>query len=302
MSAAAPADALDRFLSRSLARVGAEPEDRLDDRFAALRRFLVLVVAVESWNALRYRAYQDDLAIHTAIAGIQLVCLGAAWAGPGTRVATAVSAAGLAVGMGLTFPFNANHQAVQLLCLVALSLPGAGVPESRRDVLLAVRWFAVAILFWAGVQKLLWGLYIGGEFLAHRIAIDPGFAQVFGWVVSDAEIARLTGLEAADGAGPFRIDAWWFVAISNLSWIAEVAIAGALLHPHLRPWAWPAGLAFIFAVELAAREVLFGSLLAFLILLFQEGRWAPRSLWVFVPGAVYVFAMALDWLPHWGFG
>ena len=43
-------------------------------------------------------------------------------------------------------------------------------------------------------------------------------------------------------------------------------------------------------------------LLAFLLLLFQEGRWLERSLFVFGPAAIYGFAMAVGWLPHWSYG
>jgi hypothetical protein len=300
--ATASGGGFDRALARALAWVGDESPDLSRVRLDALRRFIVLTVAVESWNALRYRAYQEDLAVQTAVAGLQLACLAAAWSSRFARAATGLSAAALAVSVALAFPFNANHQLVQGLVLVCIVLARPDVAEDRRDALRAVRWIAVAVMFWAGTQKLLWGYYLGGEFLAWRVAVDPGFAEVFRFFMPESELQRLVALESADGAGPYRVASPLFLVVSNLSWLAEWAIAGGLLVPRLRRLAWPAGIAFLLVVELAARELFFGGLLAFLLLLFEGRRAAPRSLWVFVPAYGYVFAMALGWLPHWSFG
>lgn len=293
---------LDRIADRFLALVGDESPAHSQARFDALRRFVVLTVAVESWNALRYRAYQDDAGIHTAVAVVQAACLAAAFGPRLGRAAAGVCALGLLVSVVLAFPFNANHQLVQGLLLACIVLARPDVDADRRDALRAARWIAVAVMFWAGTQKLVWGYYTGGEFLAWRVAVDPGFAEVFRFFLPGAEWQRLVALESAPGAGPYRVDAPLFVAVSNGSWLAEWAIAGGLLHPRLRAWAWPAGIAFLVAVELAARELFFGGLLAFLLLLFEGGRLAPRSLWGFVPAYAYVFAMAVGWLPHWSFG
>jgi len=293
---------LDLFVARALAWVGEESEGASAARFAALRRFLVLAVAVESWNALRYQAYQEAPVLHTGLAALQLVCLGAAWSGPLTRLATLASATALAIGVAIAFPFNANHQAVEILCLALVGLARPDVSGERCDSLRGVRWVAVAVMFWAGAQKLLFGLYFGGEFLAHRVAVDSGFAEIFRLVMPESEWQRLLALEAVEGSGPYRVDSWLFVAISNLSWMTELALAGALLHPRMRRLAWPAGIAFLLVVELAAREVFFGALLCFLLLLFEERRLAARALPAFGLGYAYLFAMAVGWLPHWSFG
>jgi hypothetical protein len=296
------AAALDRWIARALALVGEEPVGLSCARFDALRRFVVLTVAVEAWNALRYRAYQDDLAVHTAVAVLQLLCLVAAWRGSFTRSAVAVSAGGLALSVALAFPFNANHQLVQGLLLVALALARPDEDADRRDVLRTARWIAVAVMFWAGTQKLLWGFYFGGEFLAWRVAVDPGFAEVFRFLMPQAEWQRLLALESVEGAGPYRVDSLLFVLVSNASWLAEWAIAGGLLVARTRTLAAVAGLLFLVCVELAARELFFGGLLAFLLLLFEGRLAAVRSLWLFVPAYAYLFAMAVGWVPHWSFG
>ncbi|MGH0037078.1 MAG: hypothetical protein ACQGVK_18790 [Myxococcota bacterium] len=293
---------LDRVIGRLGRWVGDESPALSRVRFDALRRFVVLGVAVEAWNGLRYRAYQDDLVLHTAVAVVQLACLAGAWSGRFTRVAAGVCAAGLASSVALAFPFNANHQLVQGLLLLCIVLARPDADADRRDALCAARWVAVAVMFWAGTQKLLWGHYLGGEFLAWRVAVDPGFAEVFRFVMPDAEWQRLVALESAPGAGPYRVDSLLFVVVSNLGWLAEWAVAGGLLVGRLRPLAWPAGIAFIVGVELAAREIFFGGLIVFLLLLFDERRAAPRSLYLFVPVYAYLFAMAVGWLPHWSFG
>lgn len=285
-----------------LARVGSESDADVPLALTSLRRFVLLAVAVESWNALRYTAYREDLAFQTLLACAQLACLVAGWLGWRPRVATAASAVLLAIGIALAFPFNANHQFVELWLLGFLSLADGSQPAAGRAVLQGARWMLVIGFFWAGVQKVLWGQWFGGEFLAHRIATDPAFDQVFQLMLTGAEMERLRALEPIAGAGPFRAAGGLLPWISNGAWIAELALAGLLCWGPTRRLAALGVLVFLFAIELGARELFFGGLMANLALLFLGARVHRAALPVFAVAYLYLFAMAVGWLPHWSFG
>ena len=139
-----------------------------------------------------------------------------------------------------------------VLSTLLLTLPRANALAERVDALDGFRWILLLGFFWAGVQKVLYGYYFGGEFLAHRMATDPDFLLVFGPFVPTAEVERLLALGRQYGAGPFRIDSWLFVAVSNLSWIAEIVLPLLLLFRPTRRLAVVGSVLFIFAVQSAA--------------------------------------------------
>jgi hypothetical protein len=152
------------------------------------------------------------------------------------------------------------------------------------------------------VQKLLWGYWFGGEFLAVRIATDPHFALVFGPLLSPEEHARLTALLPGRGAGPYRVSEPLFLAISNGTWIAEIALAPLLLVARTRRLAALGVILFMIAVESAAREIFFGLLMVSLALLYAQGDANTRALPWLAAILAGLLATSAGLLPPWSFG
>ena len=160
----------------------------------------------------------------------------------------------------------------------------------------------MAVLFWAGLQKVLHGYYFGGEFLSYAISQEARFAQLFGVLLPSDELIRLQsyGRPAPLGAGPFRTESWALLMISNATYLTEIGVAIGLLVRRLRPFALCGAMALIVAIEIAAREVLFGALYIGLIALFSERALNWRLLPMFAVIYAYLLAAGFGWVPTWG--
>ncbi len=209
-----------------------------------------------------------------------------------TRLACLLATPIVAAEILWLFPSTPNHV---FLTLVLVTLCGAFDLKKDRDSLLllqALRWIAVIIFVWAGVQKALHGLYFHGEFLLWMIAqgVDR-WADLFGWIISESELARITSLPRfIPGTGPYRVDSWLFVLVSNFVWIGEIALGLALLHRRTRQWAAAGAIALVFMIQAAPREFMFALLYASLLLLLFRGEPNRRLMPVFL--GVYLCMLA----------
>jgi hypothetical protein len=123
-----------------------------------------------------------------------------------------------------------------------------------------------------GFQKLFYGHYADGTFLAWVTAREDRFAEVLRLVIPTDEFHRLRGLGLTEGAGPYRVDSAVFIALSNLvAWI-EVLVPSLLLFRVTRTGAALGLIAFVVGIELGAREVIFGTLIIVLLALQLPGR------------------------------
>ncbi len=292
----------ERAFVRLLEAPGSDEPGDVSRVFHAFARILLLALATEAWAALRLRAFQEAPSLHGSLALIFSVSCAVGFTRKGLRPALAASGIALVASMSLTFPFNANHQFLCVFACVFLLLPRTGDAAQQQVSLQGLRWLLLIGFFWAGLQKILYGYYFGGEFLAHRIAVDPAFAQVFQWLMPGAELERLVSLDGGEGAGPYRVDSPLFIGVSNLSYLAELILPPLLLIPRTRSLAALASIAFIVAIELGAREIMFGALMIALLFLFLPSRWLPRALPVFAGFYLYVLSMVFGLLPRWGFG
>ena len=290
------------WVHRTLGLVGTEPAEVSEPRLLAFRRFLLLVAAAESWHALHYPAYQESVPLHVALAITLTLSCAAGFSRRFARPACAAAALCMLVDLASVFPENANHQYVGLLAMVFLALADDGDEAQRVAALQGLRWLLLIGLFWAGVQKVVYGLYFEGEFLAVRIATDPNFAEVFGWLLPEAEHARLLSLQPGAGVGPYRVDAPLFVAASNSVWIAEIGLPVLLLIPATRRWAVPGVIALMAAIELAARELFFGAIMVSLALLFARADWSSRALPFLAVAIAVLMLSSAGVLPRWSFG
>jgi hypothetical protein len=160
----------------------------------------------------------------------------------------------------------------------------------------------VTVLFWAGLQKILYGYYFGGEFLSYAISQEARFAHIFGALIPSDELIRLQsyGRPAPLDAGPYRAESWALVLASNATYAMEILVAIGLVVRQLRPLALCAAFALIVAIEVAAREVLFGALFLGLISLFAKRALNWKLLPMFVGLYAYLLAAGLGIFPTWG--
>lgn len=190
----------------------------------------------------------------------------------------------------VAWPGFANHLFLEWSVLLFLTL-------CRNDPALgmkAIRWLAVIVLFHSGFQKLVMGHYFEGQFLAVWTARHASFQAFFGLVLSDAELGRLVAMEGRIGTGPYHSTNPLFLAMSNAVWIGEMGLAALLLVSRTRKFAVWGALALLLGIELGAREVVFGCLFSFLVLMFHESR-RSYALWPAL-AAVQVLAMLADHL------
>ncbi len=194
------------------------------------------------------------------------------------------------------FPAAGNHAYLEvMLCALGAFLD----PRDDHDRTLyvaAARWLGVVILFSSGLQKLVHGYYFRAEYFGFSLWIES-FRTVFRLVLPATEYQRLTAFTGQPGDGPYFVASPLVVAMSNLTWIAEMGLAPALLWRRTRPFAVAAAIVLIIAIELAAREVFFGLLYLNLILMFLETRVHAKLV---APAAVflgYLVLVRLGWLP-----
>lgn len=288
-------------LDRLLDRTGRDDDAIACAKLQAMRRLVLMTLAFEGWVALRYVPYSESPGLHAAIATALGLCALLGWMERFALPALFGAILLEVVTVASAFPYNGNHQflAIALLALIALAYPAIH-RESRPDprdagaAVAAMRWIVLAGLVWSGVMKLVYGYWLGGEFLSYRIALDPGFARVFAAIVPDAEMARLVTLENRIGAGPFRAEAPLLVAVSNLTWIAEIVLPIGLLLPRTRTLAMLALLALMVAIQAGARELFFAGLMFGGLLLSARrdlvGRLIP------VAGISYAIGLVWPWL------
>jgi hypothetical protein len=261
----------------------------------AFERIVVLVVGVEYW--CRGLARWNDLstAYVASLGAATVLCL-IALLTPWRRPALALLAGIHAFVVWNEFPAAGNHAYLEVMLLTL-----AAFLDPRRDAdrvlyVAAARWLAVVILFYSGIQKLAHGYYFHAEYFAFSLWIDS-FRTAFRWVLPEGEYARLTAFTGQPGDGPYVVRSPLVVAIANLTWIAEIVLAPALLWRRTRPFAIAAAVALIAAIEVAAREVFFGLLYVNLILLYLEHPWHPRLV---APVAAVLASLVLvrvGWLP-----
>ncbi len=292
-----PRSPVDRILSL----VGDDAGEASAIKVRAIARILLIGAAVENTEALRHWASQPQYALHIGLCVLFWIAAVAGWFERFTRYAAAAAAAGMIVHHVSAFPLNANHHYLLLLCLALCAFFDHGDEQERGLLLSSLKWMAFIGLFYAGIQKVLYGYYFRGEFLAYAIAQNERFSSFFGWLIPADELTRLKGLTIGEGAGPYRVDSPRFVLMSNLAYLGELVLPPLLLIHRTRTLAVAALLAYVFAIEAGARELFFGLMMVGILLLFAPASWLKRSFPVFVAAYVYLTLLAVGLLPRWYF-
>ena len=71
----------------------------------------------------------------------------------------------------LEFPNTPNHRLIEIVVLGLACLCDARNSEERILYFSFVRAFALLVLFYAGLQKVLLGTYFSGQYLAYKLAV-----------------------------------------------------------------------------------------------------------------------------------
>lgn len=272
-----------------------DDEEAAGGHAPAFARIFVLVLVTEYWSrALALRATLDAESV--AYVGVTTVLGGLAWR-PSTRQ---MAFAGLALVQLLVlrrdFPQAGNHAYLELVfCLLLATLDTRDAAE-RRLLRGAVRWIAIVVLFWSGMQKLTHGYYFHGEQLAYSLRIDS-FRPLLAFILPAGEMARLSAYTGDIGEGPYIVGSLVFVAASNAVYAAEIALALLLLIPRTRALGIAGAVLFLLAVEVAAREVFFGLVFLNAILSFLRPDVHHRLLGVFAVISLCLILVRLGILP-----
>jgi len=189
-----------------------------------------------------------------------------------TRAATTVCSLLVIVQIVWAFPYNANHRLVVLLALALVSMVDQSRPAEARLALAGLRWMTVIVLFHTGWQKLTYGTYFHGDYLAYCISQEERFAGMFRLMIPTAEYQRLTAIGATViGSGPYRVDSALFAVVSNLVYVLEMALPVLIVIRRTRALAVTAAIILFLFIEIGAREFFFGILFVNLLLLFYRG-------------------------------
>jgi hypothetical protein len=264
-----------RLPDRLLRVTGQDPPEIAASKARSMRRLVLLTLACEAWDALRFVPYSSRPAAFGVVAAAMTGLAVVGWGGRFAHLALVVAGVLLLGVVVFVFPENANHQFLALVGITLLLLAGE---HEDPAAIAALRWIAGIGIFWAGVWKVAYGYWFGAEFLSWRISADPAFAATLGWLLPAPELERIVALGTDVGAGPFRVDTPALIAVSNATWVGELVLPALLLWPRTRAVAVVATIALFVAIELAAREVFFGGMMVGMVLLFTRADSTARAL------------------------
>ena len=204
------------------------------------------------------------------------------------------------------FPSCANHFYLEVLSVALISIgyrpdttgKGDGYQE-LRSLSQSFRWTLIIMFFWSGVRKLGQGTYANGSFLASTIRQEGSPARDFFQVIlPNDEFTRLVNTEFP---GPFLFDSPFPVVLSNAVYLVEIAIPVLLLTQRFRTIGFWLTFGSIVAIEVVARELMFGGLFVLLLLFFTEGKLASRLLPVFAAYYAILFLITAGAIPGLSF-
>ncbi|MCP3980921.1 MAG: hypothetical protein GY716_16585 [bacterium] len=247
----------------------------------AFQRILALVVCAEYWTkAIRDRTF-FDLVDAVSLVAVSLLAV-AIVTGRGRRRAFVGLALLQAWWIWRYFPNAGNHRYLELFLCVAFAALDTSDSLHAALQLRCVRVLSASLLFYAGLQKLVWGHWTSGTYLAFASQREP-FRATLAPLFPAAELERLAAFAGEVGDGPYLVDAPWLVVTSNLVWICELGLAALLLLPATRAPAWRVACVLILAIQLVAREFMFGIEFCAALALFDDrdrlSRWvAPAAL------------------------
>lgn len=282
-------------------QAGPAGEARWQERLAWFRLLVLVHVAARAFLNL-----PADLVTNPIEAAVRGVLVAVALAGlvPGwARRATGAAVALVAVEIALSLPFVANHAMLELVLLFFLALLDESDEREGALLLRSLRVTLALLFFYTGLQKVLWGYWFDGQFLAYMAGTEERFSVFLQHFMPDAELARLHSYnlpgswQPRPDAGPYRVDSWLFLALSNSIYLGEMVAGLGMLVPRVRVAAAGLALAMLVGIEAGARELTFGVLMTGGLLLFVPGAATRPAFAVAALVYAYLAGAHLGWLP-----
>jgi hypothetical protein len=187
------------------------------------------------------------------------------------------------------FPVTGNHRYLELVVAVLLATLSPGIDQERRLLLRSLRFTALVVLFFSGLQKLIHGYYFRGQFLAYSLSRDS-FHVALAPLLPAGEADRLRALGDLAGAGPYLVESPMFLIVSNAVWVAEIGLVFLLVHSGAPRIAWISASLFVHATQHVAREFLFGIEFVAALALFARTDVVRRFV---APAAAILIALVL---------
>jgi hypothetical protein len=260
-------------------------------RHAKLRAFqiiLALVVCAEYWT--KYLRRWGDLGADEIVAWAAVTVLAAAVVhGRQRRLAFAGIALVQTWYVWSLFPMAGNHRYLEVAFALALAVLDDEDGPEQVLLLRSLRTMVLVVLFYSGLQKLVHGYWLRGQFLAWSLWEDS-FRTALQPLLSAEEFTRLISQGWSPGDGPYLVSSRPLVVLSNAVWLSEMTLAALLVPRVTRTFACVATCALIAGAELLAREMMFGIEFAAATLLFLPGDFLRRCV---VPAAVLLAALVL---------
>jgi len=291
----------DVLASRVLAWAGSEPEPMRWPKLRAAWIAISLHVCVRLTLAVWFSGTHQWL---LPLPG--LVFIAGQWR-RAMRPAAIVLAVTQCIRFGLTYPDVSNHYLVECLAVVIFAVVDLARDEERDLCLRMLSWLAVVVLFMSGLQKLLHGAYIHGQYLAYMVANTERYRDFFAPILSHADLGHLKSLEGAMQAlkfrgdqlasalpGPYRVHSTLFVLIANLVWISEIVLALGLLWRRVRPVALVLVMVVMAGILASSRELFFDTLFINLLLLFARSDLNRKLLPLSLAAYAYYLLGGLD--------
>jgi len=213
------------------------------------------------------------------------------------RGATAVVFSLLLVRYGSEFPSVANHSYLELLLLSLYLWIDSSKTEEKELFLQTCRWLTVIIFFYSGVQKLWYGEYFDGRYMAYLAGMADRSKTAFELLIPPEEMVRLISYKREAGSGPFLIDSTIFKVLSNSAWISEIGLSLLLLFRRAWPLTVACAIANMVVIEFIAREFIFGVMMVSLLFLFCRRDMNRPLLLVYILFLSYFVAVRLGWVP-----
>ena len=167
------------WAERFLAVTGIDDPWIANARVSAFQRMFLAAVATGAWIELPL-GNSDPLVRTGPVLAVALSVVAAAgWTPRFARPAAITAFVLVLVKNSLRFPILANHQYVEMLCLLFLVLFNRGDDDQEQALLQSLRWILLIGLLWSGLSKLTYGYYFRAEFFAAAIATEQRFAAFF---------------------------------------------------------------------------------------------------------------------------
>ena len=273
------------------------------------------------WRVAKVRAFEIILVMHICVEhflrGLQtpspwpvapgLEVFGSLLAGlfvfatPWRRTAFGVLAALQLLFVVRTFPHPGNHTFLLFFLVSLRAFLDCGKEEEAELFLRTGRWMLALVFFWGGVQKFVHGFYFRGEIFAYYISEKEHFRSMLGFLLPGDELARLLTYSNVEGDGPYRSASLPLTLLSNVVWLAEMALPVFLIVRRTRRAALIVTFVHLFFIEVGAREFFFGAVFTNMLLLYAPKDHHRKFVPIFALFYVWMVLVRLDILPEFKF-